>query len=243
MRRILVTVCFCSFICTSYAQFDKSSSYSELQSLGIDFVQKSKIDSALVVMEYAFENFPEEFQQSSAFLAYIYMRAGKDSKAIELWKSGMKKGYNYNLNNPTYTKHFTDNTHFKKLQNKETAKLNKSHIKHEIILPSNYSSSNLYPVLFIFHGNSRNIDKSKKSWVSQVMKDDYISVFVQSYIHFSKTGYRWDLNDDKTENEFKDIYNDELCIPVHTGGSLINQKYVRVIHQCPHKSYDLFLPT
>lgn len=217
MKRIVITLFLCAFIYTSYAQIEKSLSFGELLTKTTDLYQVNKIDSAIIVMEYAFENFPEEYQQSTLILGSLYTRAGKNSKAIAIWKSGMEKGYNYHLTSPGYLNYYKENADFMNLLNMEKARLGAAHIVHEVILPETYDPQNLYPLLFIFHGNSRNIDKSKKSWISPVMKKDYISIFVQSYIHYNNTDYVWKANDEKTEKEFKDLYSKILATyPVDT---------------------------
>ena len=45
------------------------------------------------------EKFPDEFLNSSTILAQVYTRVGELSKAIEIWKAGIKKGYAYGLDN------------------------------------------------------------------------------------------------------------------------------------------------
>ncbi len=207
MRRVLFTLLFYSFACTSFAQIDQKLSYHELQSRAIDLVGKAKIDSAIIVMEYAVQNFPEEEQWSTSLLAQLYTRAGIKSEALAIWKAGMGKGYNYHLTNPAYNRYYEDDSDFFKLLNVEKARLDTSHIKHEVLLPTSYTSNNHYPVVFIFHGNNRNIEKSKVSWASQKMKDEYISVFLQSYIYSNEINYVWKSDDAKTEKEFKDIYD------------------------------------
>jgi len=48
---------------------------------------------------------------------------------------------------------------------------------------------------------------AKESWVSKIMKEEYISVFLQSYIYATNTTYSWSTGDARTGKEFKDIYD------------------------------------
>jgi len=206
MKRVITTICFCALFYTGFAQIDQSLSYEEFQTRAVDLLRKSNIDSAIIIMEYAVTNFPEEEQWSTNFLAQLNIRSGNNAKAVEIWKAGMEKGYNYHLTNPLYDRYFKDDSDFQKLVNIEKEKIDRSHIKHEVFLPSSYSESNNYPLIFIFHGNNRNIESAKTSWTSQTMTDKYITVFLQSYIYSNDINYAWTSGDAKTEMEFKDIY-------------------------------------
>ena len=64
-----------------------------------------------------------------------------------------------------------------------------------------------YPVLYIFHGNNRNIGKSKTNWKSPLMSEEFITVFLQSYLPATSEDFRWVTNDDKTRKEFQEIYD------------------------------------
>lgn len=207
----LLILCILNFsVITAFGQFEKYSSFDEVVSVASDYYKKKNIDSTIVAMEYAFKNFPKEEEQASTILAYFYTKAGNFSKAIEIWKSGLEKGYFYGLNDKAWEKDYNDNSDFAKLMEMEKNRDNASHVEFEVVLPTNYNSKNPYPILFIFHGNTRNIEKAKKSWTSQMMNDKYISIFVQSYAHWSSVGYYWISNDDKTKNEFKEIYDNVM---------------------------------
>jgi tetratricopeptide (TPR) repeat protein len=192
---------------TKIPQIDENLSYSELESKAKDYYRKGSIESAIFIMEYAFKNFPEEEEQASSILTFIYTKAGNFSQAIEIWKSGLKKGYFFGLDNEAWEKDYKDNADFAKLREIEKKRNNASHVEYEVVLPANYNNKKPYPVLFIFHGNSRNIPEAMKSWTSPIMNDKFISIFVQSHAHWSKVGYYWQLNDDKTQKEFKEIYD------------------------------------
>ena len=207
-KKTLLILCILNFsVITAFGQFEKYSSFDEIVSVASDYYKKKNIDSTIVAIEYAFKNFPKEEEQASTILAFFYTKAGNFSKAIEIWKSGLEKGYFYGLNDKAWEKDYKDNSDFAKLMEIEKNRENASHVEYEVVLPTNYNSKNSYPILFIFHGNSRNIEKAKKSWTSQMMNDKYISIFVQSYAHWRSVGYNWKSNDDKTKKEFKEIYD------------------------------------
>ncbi len=217
MKRVIITALFCVFIITSYAQIDENLSFRELQTKAIDYYRANNMDSAILFMEFAYEKFPDEDLSSTRILGAFYAIAGQHSKAIKIWIYGMEKGYYYRLNSDRYKEAFKDNAEFAEIAKNEKDKIDAAHIEHEVVLPTNYNKDKFYPTLFIFHGNSRNIEKSKLSWASQIMNDNYISIFVQSYVHMIKDGFQWIPNDEKTNKEFKEIYDKVLATyPVDT---------------------------
>ena len=190
-------------------QIYKDQTYDELREIAIGYFP-NKADSTILIMEYAFLNFPDEFLNSSTILTQVYTRVGEFPKAIELWEVGIKKGYAYGLNSIVYQEYYKDNTEFERLAEKENNLLETLHIKHEVVLPAGFNNKKSYPILFIFHGNSRNIVKSKMSWNAPVMSEEFITVFLQSYMPASSIDFRWVPDDDKTREELKEIYDQIL---------------------------------
>jgi len=208
IKKIILLQCIILGLTIScFGQINKNQSYDELEALAISCFQNNKADSAIIILEYAFQNFPEELLRSSSILALVYLRIGNLSKPIEIWEIGIEEGYIYGLNNSAYQEYYKDNTEFKRLTEKENNLLETLHVKHEIVLPAGFSNKRSYPILFIFHGNSRNIEKSKLSWNAPVMSEEFITVFLQSYLPASGTDFRWVPDDDKTREELKEIYD------------------------------------
>ena len=217
MKRIISTALFCVFVLTSYAQIDENLSYREIQTKAIDYYRANIMDSAILFMEFAYEKFPDEDLRSTRTLGAFYAIAGQHSKAIKIWKYGIEKGYYYRLNSDRYQEAFKDNADFAEIAKNEKDKIDAAHIEHEVILPTNYDKDKFYPTLFIFHGNNRNIETSKQSWTSEIMRDQFISVFLQSYVHMSQSSFQWIPNDEKTNKEFKEIYDNIMATyPVDT---------------------------
>jgi predicted esterase len=163
-----------------------------------------------MIMEYALKNFPEELGRTTNVLAQVYTRTGNFSRATEVWEIGINKGYTYNLNNVAYQKYYKDKVDFERLAKMEKSRMDTLHLEYEVILPTEYNNKKTYPILFIFHGNNRNIAKSKMSWKAPIMTKEFISVFLQSYIPSSPTNFNWVTNDDKIKKEFAEIYNQVL---------------------------------
>ena len=211
MKKIILLVCmFISLIVNCFGQFDKSLSYEELETLAISSFRNNNTDSSIIIMEYAYKKFPEEFARTTNILTYIYVKTNNLSKAIEIWRVGINKGYIYDLNNPYYQDYYKDNADFEALAQIEKSRLDTLHLKYEIIFPKAYNNKKAYPILFVFHGNNRNIEKSKISWNAPIMYKEFITVFLQSYIPSSPTDFKWVSKDDKIKKEFNEIIDQIL---------------------------------
>jgi len=192
-----------------FGQFEKFTSLKELDSLSAKYCQTKKLDSAIYVIKYARSKYPEYDKDATYLLDSLFLITKQDSNVLKNIDYGLKKRYFFGLERWEY-RDFINNPEFKRLARIDWQiedSLNKiSHMKYEVVLPKNYSIDKNYPLLFVFHGNSRNILKEKGVWTSNVTRDRYIVIFVQSYIHLTPNDYRWGENDEKTNMEFKEIY-------------------------------------
>lgn len=205
---LLLSIVLVTISC--FGQIMNDLSYDELETKAISSFRNNHTDSSIIIMEYAHKKFPDEFARTTNILAYIYTRTNNLSKAIEMWRIGINKGYIFDLNNPYYQEFYKDNADFEALAQIEKSRLDTMHLKYEIVLPTEYNNKKTYPILFVFHGNNRNIEKSKISWKAPIMNQEFITVFLQSYIPSSPTNFNWVTNDDKIKKEFTEIYNQIL---------------------------------
>lgn len=206
---ILTSYLFCVLNLAVFGQFEKFISLKELDSLSAKYCQTKNLDSAIYVIKYARSKYPEYDKDATYLLDSLYLVTKQDSNVLKNIDYGLKKRYFFGLERWEY-RDFINNPEFKRLARIDWQiedSLNKlSHMKYEVVLPKNYSIDKNYPLLFVFHGNSRNILKEKGVWTSNVTRDRYIVIFVQSYIHLTNNDYRWGENDEKTDMEFKEIY-------------------------------------
>lgn len=208
-KYFITSLLLCVINITAYSQFDNFNSFEELNSLAIEYYQKNNFDSLIIIDEYARIRFPEHDEGLTYMLSFLYNKTKQDSKVLENWDYGLKKRYFFGINAREY-KQFENNPEFSKL-----VKIDKqigdslnhlAHVEFEIVLPTDYSTDKVYPVLFVFHGNNRNLQQAKSIWTSAVIQDKFIAVYLQSCIHMSKSAYQWKLNDEKTNKEFEEIY-------------------------------------
>lgn len=210
MKKIILLLSTILVTVSCFGQLTNDLSYDEVEAMAISSFRNNNIDSTIMLMESALKQFPEELGRSTYLLAQLYTRVGNFSKAIKTWELGINKGYSYDLNNEAYQRYYKGNTEFERLAKIEKSRMDSLHVKYEIVLPTEYNNENAYPVLFVFHGNNRNIEKSKISWNAPIMNKEFITVFLQSYIPSSPTDFKWVPNDEKIKKEFTEIYNQVL---------------------------------
>jgi hypothetical protein len=208
-KLIITFFLLCVLNIAASGQFDKLNSYEELNSLSAKYYKTNNLDSAILVIEYARSKFPEYDKDATYLLDSLFLSIKQDSNVLKNLEYGLKKRYFFGLERWDY-RDFINNPEFIRLARIDWQiedSLNQlSHMKYEIVLPTNYSVDKKYPLLFVFHGNSRNIQNEKGIWTSNTTKDKFIVVFVQSYIYLTPHYYRWEDNDEKTNKEFKEIY-------------------------------------
>jgi hypothetical protein len=238
-KLIITSFMLCVLNITTFGQFNKLNSFEELDSLAQIYFQKGQLDSLILLDEYGRVRFPEQDEKLTYVLCYLYRRTNQDSLTLKNWDYGLKKGYYFGSSLKENSKRFKGNPEYNRL-----AKIDKqigdslsnlAHVEYEIVLPTNYSTDNKYPLLFVFHGNNRNLEQAKSVWTSELIQDNFIAVYLQSYIFMSKFinkgAYQWKLNDEKTNKEFKEIYtqivdkhsvskNEVLFIGMSAGGRL-----------------------
>lgn len=211
LKLLFILLSLSVYSITAFSQFESFNSFEELDQLSRKYVQTNKLDSAILAIEYGLRAFPDYDEKATYILDFLYARTNRDSSALKNWAYGLEKRYFYGLNNWQFENRFKNNAEFDRL-----AEIDKqigdslnglSHVKYEVVLPSNYSEEKVYPSLFIFHGNGRNLQKAKHVWTSDVMRDKFIVVYLQSYIFMNQYNYKWVLNDDKTDKEFKEIFD------------------------------------
>jgi len=88
--------------------------------------------------------------------------------------------------------------------------LDKSKIKYEIILPTDYDNQRSYPLMIILHGGGSTIEKAKLNWKSESLNRDYIQVFFQSYQYHDMKSFGWGIADQRARKEIKQCYNEIL---------------------------------
>lgn len=227
MKTKLIITSFLLFVLNLavFGQFSELNSYEEFNALAIEHFKTNNLDSSIFVIKYARTKFPDHDKEATFSLDFLYARTNQDSMSLVNWDYGLKKRYLFGLELNWNSSRFENNPEFNrllKIDNQIRDSLtNLSHVEYEVVLPTMYSTDKKYPVLFVFHGNNWNIQREKNVWTSGITKEKFIVVFVQSYIHMSNFGFQWLEKDERTNREFKEIY--EQIINVYP---VINDKII-----------------
>jgi len=209
-KAFLVIIVLIVFQQISFGQFEKYTTFYQIDSLWIGYMNNNKQDSAILVFEYAKDKFPEKDKEITYVLGYLYALTQKDSLALSMWSYGQPKGYYFALDRYIYNEKLKSSEKYIALAERDKqigdSLNNLSHIEYDIALPENYSKDKFYPLLFVFHGGGSSKKMSKDLWKLETMNKNCITVYVQSYIIGFRSNYDWVLNDEKTNKEFKDLY-------------------------------------
>ena len=209
---ILISVLF--FLLLS-CHIDSFSDFKAVETKLVFLKEQNKYEEAIKILNKISEEFPENEYEISRELAFLYEKNGQPEKSFEIWQKGHQKGFFYGM-----FPHFSVFQPFKKYDDfkpiveedmrirKEA--LDKSNIKYEVILPTDYDNQKAYPLILIFHGGGSTIEKAKFDWKSGVLKRDYIQVFFQSYLYYDMKSFGWGIADQRARKEVKQCYNEVL---------------------------------
>ncbi len=166
---------------------------------------------AVDILNKLLEKYPAEDYDIGRELAILYGKTEEFDKGLEIWENGHKKGYYYFIipNSDDYSS-YVKQKKFKEIFKRDhiiRKEVNdKTPVSYETVLPKTYSKSRTYPVFLILHGGGSTIARAKANWKSHILDDEYIQVFLQSYIHYDMHTYGWKSSDPRTREEIKRCY-------------------------------------
>jgi dienelactone hydrolase len=168
---------------------------------------------AIELLTGLMEKYPAEDYDIGKQLAILYGMNEEFEKGMAIWEAGHKKGYYYFIiPRAADYKAYLKQKKFKDIFRHDHVirkKVNdKNSVKYEVVTPKNYTKKKKYPVFFILHGGGSTIARAQKNWTSNTLTDDFIVVFLQSYIHYEMSTYGWKSSDPKTREEIKRCYDE-----------------------------------
>jgi len=188
-------------------------SYAEAEKIVLELEDQGQYDQAITILEGIFGKFPQEQYILTKELVYLYKQTGQFEKCLETWKNGHEQGYFYfiNLRSPRY-EDFIDLEGIKQIELcdmelRDSANLASQTI-YEIQLPQNYSDTKTYPLFIVLHGGGRSLIKSRQVWQSKILSQEYIVVYLQSYLHYEMDTYGWPVGDVRIDEDLKNIYQE-----------------------------------
>lgn len=208
---LTLVLCLTNFI--AYSQFENLKSYDEAELLAIEFGQANKFDSVILLLEYSRDKFPEKDERATIILDQFYTLTQQNDKLLENWNYGLNKRYFFGIDEWSYEQLRSD-SEFKRLLQLDRqlgdSLSGLAKMEFEVSVPINYKETEVYPILFAFHGNNETLESVKEGLTSGVLKEKFIVVYLQSYIYMSQFGFQWRNDDERTDKELKAIYNNVL---------------------------------
>ncbi len=167
----------------------KVMKYEDFYENVLKLEKENNYDSALVIVENNFDQYPEEEFDLMKELEYLYRKTEQYEKSLDLFALGHENGYFFLLH-PNLPKcaPYVKYKRFNELVEKDTelraeAIIN-AETRYEIVLPENYDPNYTYPLFFILHGGGSSLQKARERWIiPDEIKSNYIIVFMQSYIY------------------------------------------------------------
>jgi len=208
MKKLCFLLCIFSLIIKSYSQ---NKDYNKLLCEINNLQNDHKYLEAKCKLESVIDSFPDQWFELSKELIFINEKLEYYESNLDIFKIAHQKGYFYFIH-PKMSK-YKPYLSFEEFDSLSKADLNLlfeankiSKIKFEVILPQNYDSLKVYPLIFLLHGGGKNIYNVKLHWQAKILNKSYIKVYLQSYRHFDSNTYGWGTSDKKLDNELRSVY-------------------------------------
>ena len=170
----------------------------------------------------------EQWFSLSKELLFLNEKMMNYKENISIFKEGHQMGYFYFLHPaiPRY-KPYLDFPEFDSLvkvdrQLYEKA-LEHSSTRYQLHLPTGFNAEKSYPLFLIFHGGNSNFRRVGKHWNDELLDDQFIKVYLQSYRHFDSESFTWRSGDPRADRDIREIYKEiRLCYPVDSSRVLVS---------------------
>ncbi|MFA8436853.1 MAG: hypothetical protein ACEPOZ_20285 [Marinifilaceae bacterium] len=187
--------------------------YEQLDDSVMVFYQNEQWGKAIQLLEKHMNQFPEKQYESEWALIVLHTCAKQYSEALKVIKKGNEKNNWYGISPDSelfkplqklegYASIIAKNNHLKQLAKE------KSKPQSIIDLPSNYTHDRKYPLFIALHGWGEDVPFFKKFWHSELLKKEYIVLFVQSSQVANMKGFAWTdtkLAQKEITNAYRDI--------------------------------------
>ncbi len=190
-------------------------SYAELDSMVDALAEEEDYHAAIHLLETQAGRFPDEAFAISDRTADLYRDFGRLDKTIETWRAGHACGFFYLIRPqiPIYEP-FLELPGFDEIVAEDTrlrdSAMEVSRTLVEVVTPKGYDPSREYPLLIALHGGGSTNERAKSSWQSETLSRDYLTAFVQSYLHYGSESFGWRGHDPRARKDIKEIY-EQVC--------------------------------
>lgn len=174
-----------------------------------DLCDQEKYKEAIELLEKSYAKLPEYYFELSTYVIYCYLDLKNYGKCVDLLKHGIDKGYFYRLKyfEPLRSNILWNEIEKRNEENRDLT-LKTCQMEYKVYTPDDYNKDKKYPLFFILHGNSGNIEHFSSEWKPDfLLKNNFIVTYIQSSNPVESSSFEWTSNYKKSRNDISDCYN------------------------------------
>ncbi len=176
-----------------------------------ELIEREDYDQAITLLQKEANVFPERGFEISDRFAEIYILAGDYEAAFSTWRAGHQRGDFYLiLSQMSQFESLRELKGFAEIAAEDSRlraiAMESSQMQVDIVSPARPGEERLYPMIVVFHGGGSTNARARESWMCDLLRDDYIVAFVQSYLHYNVKTFGWRGLDPRAREDFKGIY-------------------------------------
>ncbi len=198
-RLVVLGILLCSLVGTSAAGQEKKvfADYKEMRAHLGDLFEQKKYAEAAALLESVLDRFPDNLVANTFNLAAARVNLGENDKAVEALEEGLRRGVFYGLWDffATFWDPLRETPRFQAFLKANQARVDEAQSKAvmltDVVTPEGYDPSRKYPVFIALHGGGESIAEFKPLWTSPRLRNEFITVYVQSTQVASMRGFHW----------------------------------------------------
>ena len=157
------------------------------------------------------ESFKDEWFKLSKEEIFLNEKLGMPEANLDIFREAHDRGYFY-LIHPELPKYrvYTDLPGFPEISDtdlklREAANAD-SRMLWDIVTPVNFDERRKYPVILLFHGGGSNLERVKKHWNNTQLKEQFIRIYVQNYLHYDSETFGWRSGDEQAFQKLQFLF-------------------------------------
>lgn len=215
MKNVWIFFCMMLWSGVLFAQEKEEYDFKNYMEMRAEFgklFQQKEYDKAAKMIEWALPKYPDHIQANSSNLAFVYLNLENYEKSMAALEYGHEHGtwFNMYMLDGEIFKAVKETEQFKKIRakNEEIRLQVQKSIKPDMLVetPEGYDPNGRYPLFLALHGGSSNAAAFKNIWVSDKMKNEFITVYLQSSRIVDIDGYSWTVDLNLSRKEIEDAY-------------------------------------
>lgn len=196
---VVLGIVLCSLAWTSLPDQEKREfgNYKEMREYLGELFEQQKYGEAAALLESVLDRFPDNVMANTFNLAYARTFLGDADKMVQALEEGHRRGIFYGLWDFTAKiwDPFRNSPRFQAFLKANQARIDeaqkKASVKIEAVTPAGYDPAKKYPLFIALHGGGESTSDFKPNWTSPRLRDEFITVYVQSTQVASMRGFHW----------------------------------------------------